>query len=1625
MSDLKKYILYQLQNGSITKDEAVKYIGELQQKKESSSDSIAIIGVSCRMPMADNAEMFWDNIINERNCFSAKPIEKLLLGKPLANPHYAEFLGLSPYEDEAENLEMFIGAYIKDIDKFDANFFGIPPREAKFIDPGQRVFLEEAWKAIEDAGYSAEKLKGSRTGVFVGKDNSNSIFYKYIVEPDQMSTTGNWEGILASRISYLFNFRGPAIVVDTACSSGLVAIHEACCSLRSRESDMCLAGGIAIGAGSVTTNEDEDDIMCAVDTGSALDSVRSKDNKVRTFDKKCSGTVFGEGVVVFSLKRMEDAIKDGDNIYALIKGSAINNDGTSNGITAPNPAAQEDVIREAWKKAAIDPQNISYVETHGTGTLLGDPIEVIGLTNAFKHYTKRRQFCGLGSVKTNIGHTVAASGTASLLKVVMAMKNGMLPASIYFEEPNPNINFIDSPVYVVDKPSVWSDPDKPLLAGVNAFGFSGTNCHVVVEEFKQKYESGKNNNEIITISGKTENSAMKIAGSYLEFVRKNECDDLHRLAYTAKTGRGHYEYRIAVISDSMNNLKKQLEYIIENGFSTCKEYGIYCGVHRIVSDRRQHKETGDVTESEYYNITEKAKILLDSIKSSGEESVRNSELCELYIKGANIKWNILYTGQNIIKMHLPPYPFERTRYWGELRQSKIEEHGSEKSDYRYPYLVRCLADSMKEKIYLLRFSVEKDWVLKEHKIFNTNVVPGTAYLEVCREVFIECFGENDILIENIMFFDALTVSEEKGQVDVHFIVNLTGEGMAEFTVASRRPDDKGDYIWSQHAQGRAVVNEKKAESQPHLCELLENGKVTEIKMELQDEEQNSKSTVYLGPRWNSFEHIYKIKHEDEEYLCAEMNLDAKYESDIKQFLYHPGLTDAALNLPLQIYVDHDIYLPYSYKNLNIYRRIPKHFYSKVKRIGGQNGADVMIFDAMFVDMDGNLIASIDEYAVKKVNRFQNYNAVKFHQVVWQRHLEEHDPVPLYVPSQTALIFADGAGISHKLSEQICAPDVRLCRIDYGDEYRKVNETHYIITGKSEDYDQLLQDIGTDKITSVFHLSTCMGGSFQVNLETSEKYLNRGLYSLLFLTQAALKRINHEIVFYLLSDCAHSVISDDVVNPYNTSFLALAKTLKYECPKYRFVCVDTDLTRENGDVISSQLGAASAYFRTAFRGNNMYTEVLEEVSMADREEIAVNGKNEGVYVITGGTGGLGLEAADYLSWNGCGNICILGRTILPVREEWDAVLERNENVKICRLIKQINKIEEKGNKIIVRNADITDYAAMKNIFRELETEYGTINGMIHCAGVAGDGILLNKPFDVFCNVIGPKITGSIILSELTKEHKPDFYIMYSSIQTIFGGIGQGDYTAANAFMDGYAQYLRTRNMNAQTINWSGWSETGMAVDYRVNDDAVLFSSVDNAQGIKGLYSVMTHNVTNVVPGDINYKFMYAVSPDNLPFAISNQIRRVYNRTAKKLRESGEAEHSALNGKAKLNADEIAVLGKEASEYTEIEKAVAIIYASVLDLEEIDIYESFNALGGDSIIATEVFKILDKNFPGILNISDVFSYSTVEDMSAHIDSIMKLDKKEKNDENYSDMMEKLDTGEIEVDSMIEFFENQGVN
>ncbi|MEA3357496.1 MAG: beta-ketoacyl synthase N-terminal-like domain-containing protein, partial [Patescibacteria group bacterium] len=683
----------------------------------------------------------------------------------LKNPHYTEFLagGFVPEEDIGKDLYAK-GAYLDEIDKFDADFFGIPPREARFMDPNQRFFLQTAWEAIEDAGYGGDKIVGTNTAILAGKENSNTLLYKYITEQDPMHMTGSWESIMTSRIAYLFDLKGPCMVVDTACSSGLIAIHMACQLLRLKHSDMAIAGGINLTYGAPAKVKGPLD----------LSSIESTDSTVRTFDKNANGTVWGEGVAIMLLKPLKKALADGDNIHAIIKGSAINNDGASNGITAPNAEAQEEVLVTTWKDAIINPETIGYIEAHGTGTVLGDPIEIKGLTNAFQRYTSKKQFCGIGSLKSNLGHLVATSGVVSLVKIVLSLKHKKIAPTINFSDPNPYINFCDSPFYVCNIPQNWESSQLPRRAGASSFGFSGTNCHMILEEYieQRQFNEHEPAYKCLTLSAKSEEQIQELLERYDTFLNKQPHEESPAdICYTSNIGRGHYSHRLLLLVKNREELKEKIHFLQGRNLTAHVHSNIFYGYHRIVSASKPDRGPGEVTTQDVRAQSDKAQEIIKKVKIAKDSNLETllQKLASLYITGADINWDILYDGARRKRVSLPIYPFKRTRVWAGPRISQIKSEVQVKQ-ISHPLLDRCVIKSLEQDIYQTYFTTEKHWVLTDHRIMGNCVIPGTTYIEMAIRVSRYYYPDTSLDLKDIIFLTPLQVEDDDEEKEVQTII---------------------------------------------------------------------------------------------------------------------------------------------------------------------------------------------------------------------------------------------------------------------------------------------------------------------------------------------------------------------------------------------------------------------------------------------------------------------------------------------------------------------------------------------------------------------------------------------------------------------------------------------------------------------------------------------------------------------------------------------------------------------------------------------------------------------------------------------------------------------------------------
>ena len=607
--------------------------------EETSNRDIAIIGMAVRLPQADDVHALWDRIAEGCDAVGSFPearkgdAEALLAGTRLPE-------GAIAYYD---------GAYLEEIDKFDFRYFRLSPKEAALMNPNQRLWLETAWSAIENAGYGGRKLSGTRTGVYLGYNGDAFHDYKRLIaekDPASLSLAipGNLSSIVAGRLSYLLDLQGPAMTVDTACSSSLVALHLAVQALRNGECETAIVGGVKT-------------YLLPVDLGIKI-GIESSDSRARTFDDTSDGTGGGEGVAAVLLKPLGQALRDRDAIYAVIKGTATNQDGASVGITAPNVLAQEAVIASAWQDAGIDPGTIGYIEAHGTGTKLGDPIEIAGLSQAFRRYTDRKQFCAVGSLKTNFGHLDTAAGLVGLIKAVLALHRRQLPPMLHFRDPNRDISFVDSPVYVSDMLRPWErEGDAPRRAGVSSFGMSGTNVHAVLEEAPEAEpvyrgdEEGRT--EVLALSARTEAALGALIGRYARFLEQpnGQTANWRDVCYTANTGRGHDEYRAAISASSIGELQGKLARLEQrlqdaalSGEDLRKawnpEPGVWAG--RIAGDRAQ----------EAWSV--------ERIQSASPDT-----LCSEYVEGESWDWEAMYRDTNRRKVHLPAYPFERTRCWVE------------------------------------------------------------------------------------------------------------------------------------------------------------------------------------------------------------------------------------------------------------------------------------------------------------------------------------------------------------------------------------------------------------------------------------------------------------------------------------------------------------------------------------------------------------------------------------------------------------------------------------------------------------------------------------------------------------------------------------------------------------------------------------------------------------------------------------------------------------------------------------------------------------------------------------------------------------------------------------------------
>jgi acyl transferase domain-containing protein/NADPH:quinone reductase-like Zn-dependent oxidoreductase/acyl carrier protein len=905
---------------NVNSPDSLKLNSQASSRFGSKAD-IAVIGISGRFPGAGNVAEFWQNLSQGKSSITEVPP-----GRWDINQYY------DPNVLNLDGTNCKWGGFLDNIDRFDPLFFNISGKEAEFTDPQQRIFLEECWNALEDAGYANKTVSNTGCGVFVGVGAGDymAALHEQGIKREPQFFLGNNSSILAARISYFLNLKGPSVAIDTACSSSLVAIHLGCQSILTGDCDMVLAGGSFI---RITP----DFFISSSNSG-----MLSPDGKCMTFDDAANGFVPGEGVGVVVLKSLDAALRDHDQIYGVIKSSSINQDGKTNGITAPSTLSQTELELAVYQKAAIDPATIGLVETHGTGTKLGDPIEIEALTNAFRKYTDQKQFCAVGSVKTNIGHSVTAAGVASVIKVLLALKHKQLPPSLNFSRENRHINFKDSPFYVNTELQDWvASGDMPRRAAVSSFGFSGTNAHLVLEEAPDETKKTSNPMKswyLAPFSARTKtafNRKIENFERWLEIEgRKHHLNDI---CFTLLAGKASFPVRAALVVRDRDDLLKNIKTLINQG----QDF--------------EETQPGQAITSKKLGVA-----LLDELQvgevSGDEYRKKLLALADLYTQGHDLEWGILYQNEDCRRISLPTYPFDRKRYW--IPGSNESFEVNHRIIIR-PHPMIGRNTSGKDGQQYTTLLTGNEFYLADHVVGNQKVLPGVAYIEMARAAG-DASGKNKTKkIRNIIWSRPIRVTDSPLEVKI----NLKGQnGEAAYEIFSH----DAEHQKIVHNQGKLVYeNDNYEKPQPKFFDIDSiKQRCSRIEIGKDFYPSGKERGLSLGPSFQVIKEAFR--NETESLSLIELPFNVK--NGFSDFGLHPSLIDGSLQTALIGIKSDTLYIPFSLGEVEILNPLTDvcYIYSKQKRVRDTSD-NVVEFDILILSKAGQILTKIQDFLPRPFN----------------------------------------------------------------------------------------------------------------------------------------------------------------------------------------------------------------------------------------------------------------------------------------------------------------------------------------------------------------------------------------------------------------------------------------------------------------------------------------------------------------------------------------------------------------------------------------------------------------------------------------------------------------------------------
>jgi len=1543
------------------------------------SDSIAIIGMQGRFPGAKNIEGLWENLKN--GVESITSFSEAELKAAGIDPAYTNVPGYVNRGCVLENIELF-----------DAGFFGYSARDAETMDPQQRIFMECAWESLEKAGCDPDSYPGM-IGVFAGSDQSSYIYQLYASVDlsaygyGGMMAISNEKDYLTTQVSYKLNLRGPSIAVQTSCSTSLVAVCVACQNLAHGYCDVALAGGVGIG------------IPQKRGYWYQPGGITSPDGHCRAFDSNGQGTVVGNGVAVVVLKRLSEAIADGNYIHAVIKGFALNNDGSAKvGYTAPSVDGQAQAIRMAQRMAQVEPDTIGYIETHGTATALGDPIEVASLSRAFAERTKKRQFCAIGSLKSNVGHLSSAAGVSGLIKCVMAVENGQIPKTLHYEHPNPQIDFKKSPFFVASELMDWPLKNgHPRRAGVSSFGVGGTNAHIVLEQApKIEPDQNASDKQLLVLSARSNTALETATDNLVSYLEKTSEVDLADVAFTSQIGRKVFSHRRAMVFDRSDReelitaLKTRDPKCVSTAHSDICDRGV---VFMFSGQGAQYLNMG-------VDLYEEEKTFRDSVDECSEilQGEMGLDLRDIiypivdtYEEEAAVAEQLKQTAMTQPALFTIEYSLARLLMeWGLNPRAMVGHSIGE-------YVAACVAgvmtlpdalsvvamrgrlmDSMPGGSMLavplpegaLQQVLSPALSLAAVNAPSLCVLSGVAAaIEAVEKSLTEqglpcrllhtSHAFHSSMMEPIVkqFVTRLNAVSLKAP-QIPYLSNVTGSWITPELATN--PE-----YWGSHIRQtvRFADNLRELMVFPDLA-FIEVGPGNTLSVLARQQGSRSSSHLFVSTLATAQE-----VDSDTKFLrtsVGQMWLDG-VRFDWRGF--HAHERRRIVSLPTYPFERQRFWLgPVEETELAMQS-------TPVAAATTETITEIAFSTATTAVASPVSVSAPATVARKPETTLDDWFFVPH----WKRAVSVNGSSARQTADGPWLVFGDSTGLSESVSQQLKSQGKKVTTVIRGDSFDERNGGYQIRAGEKADYEALVKALAdrTEYPSTVLHLWSADRPAGETSaIQSFEEAQQRSFFSLIFLAQSLAKLGGaSQVTIGVVTDSLQSVLGDENLRSAEATVAAACKGIPQEYPHLRCRLIDVVAGQPKlHELLINELSREPFSPVVSYRNGGRWIQQFEPVLLEKTAEKSALLRDGGVYLITGGVGNIGLVLAEAIARQVKAKLILTGRSQFPERSRWDEYLASHASDRTSSRIRKLKTLEGLGAEVMVAQADVTNHDQMQAVVSEAREKWGPIRGVIHGAAyLSPDAFRHVREIDLqnASNHFKPKAHGLLLLEKILHDEPPDFFVLLSSISAHLCGLGLTAYAASNAFLDAEAQ-RQNLNGSAQwiSINWDAWNFTSTVSQA---------DEISAAQGMEAFSRILAASLKQVV---------VSASPFIPRLDKWVNLEKMEPRPMAQMAAAAAAAGSGNGGAAPTSSGVATHARPELSTQfvapaTSTEKTVTEVWEYLLGVKPIGIHDKFFELGGHSLLAIQLLARLREIYELDIPVQRIFEAPTVAQLSASID------------------------------------------